>query len=251
MARRLLTPRWLALTCLALLLVVAFVWLGFWQLSRAQAFRQPSSVSDPGPVAVSTLSPPAGDLPGESVGRRVVAQGSYDAAQGFVVPHRQQDGRDGYWVVGVLRLPDGSGLCVLRGWTAAATPTPAAPPSGTVTVQGRLAGSEPADGGLAVGTSLPAGQLPAVNPVNLLDRVSYPVHDGYLVAMGQQPADPAALTPVPAQPPGADVPGFFLQHLGYVGLWWLFALFVVAFWIRLLRDDLRGERVSVTGSGPG
>jgi len=65
------------------------------------------------------------------------------------------------------------------------------------------------------------------------------------------PSDAAALTAVHADPPGTAVPGFFLQHLGYVGLWWLFALFVVAFWVRILRDELRGDAVPLVGSaGP-
>ena len=249
MSGRLLTRRWVALTLTALLLVAAFVLLGLWQLSRADAFL--GGAPDPAPVELSTLSAPTGSLPAEAVGRQVTVTGTYDAAHGFVVPDRAPDGGhgNGLWVVGLLRLPDGSGVSVARGWTATDNPDLPAVPSGTVTVTGRLVASEPADGGRAPGVPLPAGQLAAVNPVNLLDTVSYPVHDGYVVASPLSPSDSAALTAVHADPPGTAVPGFFLQHLGYVGLWWLFALFVVAFWVRILRDELRDDAVPLVGSG--
>jgi hypothetical protein len=55
---------------------------------------------------------------------------------------------------------------------------------------------------------------------------------------------------VHADPPGTAVPGFFWQHAGYVGLWWLFAVFVVAFWVRLLRDELRDDAAPLVGAEP-
>ena len=120
MTRRLLTPRWVGLTVLALVLVVAFVLLGFWQLSRAQAFL--GHAADPAPVAVQQLSPPTGLLPADAIGRRVTAAGAYDPVHALLVPNRSADGGtgDGYWALGVLRLDDGSGLLVVRGWVPSA-----------------------------------------------------------------------------------------------------------------------------------
>jgi cytochrome oxidase assembly protein ShyY1 len=250
MARRLLTPRWVLLTGVALLLVVAFVLLGFWQLSRAQAFL--AHPDDPAPLAVTALSPASGLLPADAVGRRVTATGSYDPGHALLVPDRAADGRGGagFWVVGVLRLADGSGLLVVRGWVP--DPSDASPPpTGQVTVSGRLAASEPADGGRPPGEPLADGMLAAVNPVNLLQTVPYQLHDGYVVASGEQPPGSTAPTRVHADPPGTAVPGFFWQHAGYVGLWWLFAVFVVAFWVRLLRDDLHDDGTPLVGTGAG
>ena len=248
MARRLLTPRWVGLTAVAVVLVATFVLLGFWQLSRAQAFL--AHPHDPAPVTVQTVSPAAGLLPADALGRRVTAAGSYDPAHALLVPDRSIDGGsgDGYWALGVLRLADGSGLMVVRGWVARPADAPALP-AGDVVVSGRLVASESADGG-PPGAPLPAGMLSAVNPVNLLQVVPYQVHDGYLVATAQQPPDATALTGVHADPPGTAVPGFFWQHVGYVGLWWLFAVFVVAFWVRLLRDDVQDDAASLVGAEP-
>jgi len=236
--------------CVALVLVGAFVLLGFWQLSRAQAFLGHSD--DPAPVAVTALSPATGLLPADAVGRRVTATGTYDASHPLLVADRavDGDGGPGYWVVGLLRLEDGSGLLVVRGWVADPSAAPPAP-TGQVVVSGRLAASEPADGSRPPGEPVAEGRLAAVNPVNVLQVVPYQVHDGYVVAGGEQPPAAATLTPVHADPPGTAVPGFFWQHAGYVGLWWLFALFVVAFWVRLVRDDLRDDAVPLVGTGTG
>jgi surfeit locus 1 family protein len=250
MARpRLVTRRRAGLTVLALVLVVAFVLLGWWQLSRAQAFL--GHPDDPGPVALQTMSPATGQLPGDSAGRRVTATGTYDADHPLLVPDRSADGGggDGDWVVGVLRLPDGSGLLVVRGWVAQPADVPPLP-TGEVTVSGRLADSEPPDGGRPPGEQLPSGALAGVNPVNLLQLVPYVVHDGYLVAASSHPTDSTALRPVHADPPGTAVPGFFWQHAGYVGLWWLFAVFVVAFWVRLIVDDLRDSTPPLVAAEP-
>jgi cytochrome oxidase assembly protein ShyY1 len=247
MLRRLLTPRWVGLTALALVLVAAFVLLGFWQLSRAQAFL--GHPHDPAPVPVQTVSPATGLLPADAIGRRVTATGSYDPAHALLVPDRSADGGagSGYWALGVLRLADGSGLLVVRGWVAQPGDAPALP-AGDVVVSGRLVASESADG--PPGAPLPAGTIGAVNPVALLQLVPYQVHDGYLAATGQQPPDATTLAPVHADPPGTAVPGFFWQHVGYVGLWWLFAAFVVAFWARLLRDDLQDDAAPLVGAEP-
>src|SRR5690242_1255079 len=90
LARRLATPRWLGLTLVALVLVVAFVLLGFWQLSRAQAFLGPRD--DPAAVPAQTLSPAGGQLPDEAVGRRVTATGTYDQAHPLLVADRGTGG---------------------------------------------------------------------------------------------------------------------------------------------------------------
>ncbi len=41
--KRLLTPRWIAVHLATVLLVIAFLLLGWWQLSRAEAGGNPSS----------------------------------------------------------------------------------------------------------------------------------------------------------------------------------------------------------------
>jgi cytochrome oxidase assembly protein ShyY1 len=261
MVRRLLTPRWLSIHLLALVLAVACVLLGRWQLDRAAAFHQSAS-SEPGPVPLTSLTQPQGALPGAAIGRLVTVSGTFDPAHSYLVPDREVAGRTGFWLLSVLRVPgtgtgsgsgsgSGDGVLVVRGWVAAAADAAAvAAPTSPVRVTGRLMDSEDPSGGLPAGTTLPAGQVAAASPVTLLPLVPYPLFDGYVVLRAQQPPPPAGVTLVPSPHSGNDVPGFYVQHLAYVALWWLFAAFVAFFWWRLVRDEVAGPSGRGGGAEP-
>ena len=240
MVRQLLTPRWLSIHLLALVLVGACLGLGQWQLDRAAAFqRSAGGGSEPAPVPLPSLTAPKGVLDGAVIGRLVTVSGTYDATHAFLVPDRVLDGLSGFWLLSVVRLSSGAGALVVRGWeptVAAAAADP--PPAGQVVVTGRLMDAEDPSGGLPPGTVLPPGQVPAASPVALLSLVPYQLYDGYVVLRSEQPPVAMGPTLVPSPRSGNAVPGFYLQHLAYVGLWWLFAAFVVFFWWRLVRDQV-------------
>jgi cytochrome oxidase assembly protein ShyY1 len=237
MVRRLLTPRWLAAHLLTILLVVSFAWLGHWQLDRAAEFRQSASdASEPAPVPLGSLTQVRGSLPATAMGRLVTLTGSYDAAHTYLVPGHVQGGTQGLWILSVLRLPAGPGVLVVRGWVPSASGV-VPPESGPVEVTGRLSASDDPGGGLPPGTTLPVGEVAAANPVDLLSLVPYPLYDGYVTLRTQVPQPPAGLAVVPSPRVGNNVPGFYLPHLAYVALWWLFAAFALFFWFRLVRDE--------------
>ena len=107
-----LVPTVLAAAFLALL-----VGLGSWQLGRAaekealaHAFdlraRQP-------PIAIRT-DPASPDPVGAFT--RVSARGAYDTQHQFLLDNRTRLGRAGFHVLTPLRLDDGTGLLVNRGW---------------------------------------------------------------------------------------------------------------------------------------
>jgi cytochrome oxidase assembly protein ShyY1 len=236
--RHLLSPRWLGLHVLAIALIGAFAWLGHWQLDRARELQQPTSGPDPAPVGLSSIDPASTALSQDAAGRLVTVVGHYDPAHAYLVPGRQQAGRSGYWVLNVVRLTDGTGVLVVRGWTPSARILATqAPTAGQVAITGRLQQAEPPPD--ATTSGLPAGQLGAVSPVALLSTVGFPLHDGYVVLRSQSPPALGGLELVPS-PRGqvVSVPGFYLQHLAYALLWWLFAAFTAFFWFRLVRDDL-------------
>lgn len=235
MVRRLLTRRWLGIHLVAVALVVACALLGRWQLDRAADFRT-SDRSEPAPVALQSLTQVQGSLPGAAIGRLVTVSGTYDPTHSYLVPGHQQSGRPGLWVLTVLRLPAGPGVLVVRGWVPVGSPAPA-PATGTVQVTGRVMISEDPGGGLPPGTTLPAGQVAAASPIDLLSLVPYPLYDGYVTLRSQQPAAPGSPALVPSPKVGNDVPGFYFQHVAYVALWWLFGAFVLFFWWRLVRDE--------------
>ena len=238
MLRRLTTPRWLALHLLALVMVLACVRLGFWQLDRARLSDAPPVTTNEAAVPLVSLGAAQDTLPASAAGQLVTATGTYDKTHQYLVVDRSQDGADGRWVLSVLRLAAGSGVLVVRGWVPDGTPAPA-PPPGVVSVTGRVQASEAPGGDLPIGETLPAGAIAAVSPIDLLSKVPYPLYDAYVVLTEQAPPPQAGLALVPApaeeQP---SVPGFFLQHVAYVGLWWIFGLFVIFFWWRLMRDEL-------------
>jgi cytochrome oxidase assembly protein ShyY1 len=251
MVRQLLTPRWLAIDLIAVVLVLTFGWLGHWQLDRAAAFHQSAGAAEPAPVRIDSLTSPQGALPGEAAGRLVVVAGRYDPEHSYLVPSRVVNGRSGFWLLSVLKVPTGAGVLVVRGWTptaAAAATYP--PPAGPVVVTGRLTESEDPGGGLPPGTALPAGQVAAASPVTLLSLVPYPLYDGYVVLRAQVPPSQAGIVLVPSPRTANDVPGFYFQHVAYVALWWLFAAFVLFFWWRLAVDELKPTPAQLPAAGP-
>jgi surfeit locus 1 family protein len=237
--RRLLSPTWIGLHLLMLVLVATFIWLGHWQLDRARELQQPAG-PDPAPVAIDSLDPVGSALSADAAGRLVTITGTYDPVHSYLVPGQEQAGRSGYWVLSVLRQPSGSGVLVVRGWTSDPSPAVAQSQlSGSVTVVGRLQAPQPPPDQTV---ELPPGQLAAVNPASLLTAVGFPLHDGYAILRTQTPPAAATLSLVPSpHQVSQSVPGFYFQHLAYVVLWWLFAAFTVFFWYRLMRDGLAGR----------
>jgi hypothetical protein len=93
----------------------------------------------------------------------------------------------------------------------------------------------------------------AVSPIDLLNRgVPYRLYDAYLVLTAQVPAPAAVPVLVPSpQPDVATAPGFYLQHLAYVVLWWVFGGFVLFLWWRMARDELAAGQESSPAQGAG
>jgi cytochrome oxidase assembly protein ShyY1 len=249
--RFLLTPRWLAVSVLALLAVPFCVFMGSWQLSRFQARvdQQRSAQHDESrtaaeaPVPLRTMLPStAAQVPDDGSGRVVDATGSYDTGHQFLVPERTLDGHDGFYVLTPLRV-DGSGaaLPVVRGWlpgdasAAARARTVPAAPTGRVTVTGALQYPETSEtSGVDTDGGLPSGQLGIISAASLVNVLPYPVYSGWITAT--HPAAPLKAVP-PAAPPnsGLDIKAF--QNLGYTGQWFVFAGFVVFMWFRLARRE--------------
>ncbi|MFD4959527.1 SURF1 family protein [Microbacterium sp. NPDC058389] len=116
-------PRWIGMLLLCLLVAGVFAWLGQWQLARAVQVN-------PNPPGATEEVRPIGDVaqPGEYlndplVGQRVEATGTWVAGDFLVVESRYNDGVEGYWVTGQLRLDDGEtdvagpvSVAVALGW---------------------------------------------------------------------------------------------------------------------------------------
>jgi cytochrome oxidase assembly protein ShyY1 len=250
--RFLLTPRWWAINLLALLAIPVCVFMGSWQLSRFEDRVQDHRTATEQAAAdkKEAARPLASLLPVDKAtsGKRATATGHY--GKQLLVPDRELDDRDGYYVLTMLRTDDGKALPVVRGWlpgTASAAKAPAAP-SGEVTVTGALQASEtPGDNGASAAGGLPAGQVGAISAASLVNLVPYDVYDAWVTL---DKAD-SGMTAVPASRPddsGLDLRAF--QNLGYTGEWFVFAGFVVFMWFRLLRREVEFQRDAELGILP-
>jgi cytochrome oxidase assembly protein ShyY1 len=245
--RAVLTPRWLGLHTLLVGLLVAFGALGHWQLDRAREEAKPRSGADKPTIALVDLVDPAGSVPPSQIGRRVTASGVYDPAHQLLVTGRTLRGQAGYWVLTPLRTDTGAAVMVVRGWVANPRDPAVRTPSGTVEVTGRLQPAEPLGGPAAE----PETQITSITTTDLIQRLPYDIYDGYVVLSAQSPAAGPAPARVEAPLRAAPRSTFPLQNAAYAVQWWVFGLFALAFWWRMVRDTLRrtapptGDKVAV------
>jgi cytochrome oxidase assembly protein ShyY1 len=246
MLRAAVRPRMLALLVLMLAAAAVCARLGVWQLERAHVRAQGDE-----PVAARETTVPLGDVlqpqtsfRGDLVDRRVAVSGTYEADGQLLVSGRVVDGLPVYLILTPLRVTagdatGGSGRAVLpvvRGWVT--SPDDAATlvaPVGEVAVTGYLQASE-ASGAL----DADAGTTDALSSAQLVNLWGGPIYAGYLALADSDPAQPAGLTPLPAPVPD-DGDGWDLRNLGYAGQWWIFGLFALGLWVRLVRDEAQGE----------
>lgn len=237
MYRFLLTPRWLGYAALALLGVVVFLALGTWQFDRSRRVTLPVEAAVPGaavhPIAEILTGPAVG---GDSAGRLVSVTGAWDAVHQATLPDQVVGGRTGREVVTPLRRADGPALLVVRGFVPDGGAVPA-PPAGPVTVTGWLAGSQAVP---AVPAPTGSGQVGAVAAALFVNRVGYPLVDGYL---GMTRADPGAsaagLSAVPLPGGGVRTVAWDWQNLGYAIQWNVFAIGAVAVLVIAARQHAR------------
>ena len=259
MYRFLLTPRWWGINLFVVLAIPFCVFMGTWQLGRFEDRVQSHEEAEKRPDPSTRAAKPLDSLlpvDTETSGSPATATGTY--AEQFLVPGRELDDRDGFYVLNLLRTDSGKALPVVRGWlpgTAGRTEVPAAP-TGTVTVTGDLQASENAgtDGVHSEG-GLPEGQLGMISAASLVNLVPYDVYDAWVTlqepeagaaggtAKGEGANGASALKPVPAEAPqgsGLDLKAF--QNLGYTGEWFVFGGFVLFMWFRLLRREAEAAR---------
>ncbi|WP_369272499.1 SURF1 family protein [Streptomyces sp. R11] len=252
MYRFLLTPRWWGINVFVLLAIPFCVFMGSWQLSRFEARVEDhrSAGEQAAENKQEAARPLAELLPVDkaTVGKQVTASGRY--GKQLLVPDRELDGKQGYYVLTLLHTDDGKTLPVVRGWRPGDADSAAIPaaPSGEVTVTGALQASEvPGENGVPAQGGLPSGQTGAISAASLVNLVPDDVYDAWVTL---NKAD-SGMKPVPVAAPndtGLDLKAF--QNLGYTGEWFVFAGFVVFMWFRLLRREAEFARDAELGLLP-
>lgn len=259
-----LSFRWILLTSLVTLAVLAMVRLGLWQVDRlhekqaANALltaRQSEPVTDAAvlvPVAASTEA-----IDGV-LKRPVSVTGTYQVADQVLIRNRSNNSAPGFWVITPILTGDGTAIAVNRGWIPitvgdGASPDRYAPPAGTVTVTGFVERSEHAQG---LEVADPAeGHLSTLSFVDLerlQKQVPYRLHPAWVQLRDQQPPQPDALPVAVKLAPLDEGP-----HLNYAGQWFIFAaLTCVVFPMSMRRAarsreaKARAAREAVVGGDP-
>lgn len=220
-------PKWIVGHVLALVAIVGFVNLGFWQL------RRHDERSNTNAVMSERLSLPArsltelvaelGEDPELLEFRLAEASGRYLPSEEVILQARTLDGRSGHDVLTPLLVGDRA-VIVDRGWVPIDASDPpvagAEPPSGEATVIGIL---RPGQVRRGLGPVDPeTGELERVSRVDigrLQQQIEPELYPFYLLLQEQSPAQAASL-PVPQDPPRPDAG----PHLSYAVQWFVFAV---------------------------
>ena len=234
MYRFLLSAKWIGAFLLCVLAALVCVRLAHWQerrLEEKQAINASidrARTADPIPArkALSTHEQPTH--------RRqytlVWATGQYDVTKQVMVRNQSLNSDIGFDVLTPLRTDDGRTLWVVRGWIRAsagsATQIPKIPdpPSGTVTVVGRI---KRPDTGATEAITLEGQPLVSRITLHQLRSSGQPAYEAYIQMVSEKPSatDTTTLTTFPA-PDDLDE-GI---HIAYAIQWYLFAVgFVIGF----------------------
>lgn len=254
-----LRPRWLLSHLLVAALIATMIGAMFWQVDRLGQ-RQDRNAritarTDLGVVSIDELVP--ADFDAADVDllefRRVEATGEFSRGDEVLVRNRSLNGAPGTWALTPLRLDDGRGLVVNRGWLPAAIKpdddrAEVDPPDGIVTVVGYLRLSE-----VATGFQVPdpaAGRLASLARPDIA-RLDQQV-DASLLPVWLQvesfagPADTDRGLPAQLElPPLSDGP-----HRGYAMQWAIFSLIGLIGYPMILRRvaTTRAKERSVAAS---
>ena len=251
MLKTALKPRWIAGLVFALVLSAVFVLLSQWQLSRSAQHEPPapSSIEEVKPL-VDVLQP-GGFFPGSVSDQMVSATGTYDPGKQVLVEGRLYNNQKGFWIVSAFAVDDaptlkGAGassrtwIPVARGWVADAAQA-GPPPSGTLTLTGRLIPSEAPVPNVDAGP----GRASAVSTAELINSWDVSSYPGFIAATSEVAGgvsvplgDNVKALNIPPQPPAEQIN--WLNHF-YAVDWVVFAGFSVFIWWRLVRDDYRRD----------
>ena len=245
-----LRPQWLGMLLLCLVVAGVFAWLGQWQLSRAIDTDPPPPGATEEVRPLADVADPGEYLPEPLVGQRVTVDGFWMPGNFLVVESRFNDGVEGYWVTGQLRLAETdepTSLAVALGWAPTLDEAQAAaeqldrrassPVKTPATVTGRLISDEgpvppPEDADPQTMTRMsPAALLGQWTDVDGVD-----VYRPYVASESAPPPLDDIDSPAPDESSTVNWLNIF-----YAAEWAIFAGFAFYLWYRLARDAWEKE----------
>ena len=217
-------------TIAALAAVAVSLAAGQWQerrLHAKEALRaQFDAATREAPVALASVS---ADTDWAALRYRpVVAAGEFIAARQILIDNKVHAGRAGYHVVTPMALPGGRTVLVDRGWipqgaSRSAVPS-ATPPSGPVSVRGRLA--LPSEGYVELRAEAPVGSVwQNLDPKRFAAATGLDVLPAVVEASDAPALDDGLVRDWPAPDFGVET------HRIYRFQWYAFALLAAGLWI--------------------
>ncbi len=192
----LLRPGWIALA----LVVVGFAYLCFtvlapWQLGKntttSRENRQINASLSADPVALTSVLPHQDSSAPDAQWRRVTATGRFVADKQVLARLRVVEGDPAFQVLVPFAVEGGPTVLVDRGYVrpegASRVPPIAAPPTGTVTLEGRLRDSETAPADKQPLTEQGFRQVYAIDTGQVSQLVGVPLTGSYVQLSADQP----------------------------------------------------------------
>jgi len=238
-----LRGRWIAMLMLCLLVAGVFAWLGQWQLGRAvdTAPQDPGATEQVRPL--SDVLEPGEYLAEPLVGQKVETEGRWIPGDFIVVSSRFNDGVQGYWVTGQLRVDDRTSIAVAVGWAPdresaddAAARLDADADGGSIAISGRIISDE----GPVLPTRDDPDRLDRMSTAALLSRwhdiEQLDVYRPYLASTTAEAGLVDISSPAPEE--GSSVNWL---NIFYAVEWAIFAGFAFYLWYRLAKDAWERE----------
>ena len=204
-------------------LAAAFVFLGMWQLDRANELQESKKIIPDSTIyQLADLASPATSLDSRNVGKKVQLRGNYILT--FRAPNQTDLAeRRSDWEVALMQVDEKSAILVLRGYWKDRLVEPQVAMSTGVDLQGVLQPRQFED----VARNAP-GVISRLDSSVIVSLTDLDLYDGFLLATQESVSDgPIIRDRVELAPPESKVGGYYWQHISYVIIWWLMAAIVL------------------------
>lgn len=206
-----------------LTLAAAFVFLGMWQLDRANELQDSKKITvDSKIYQLSDLATPATSLDSRNVGKKVELRGNYILT--FRAPNQTDlADRRSDWEAALMQVDEKSAILVLRGYWKDRLVEPQIAMSTGVVLQGTVRPRQFED----VARNAP-GVISRLDSSVIVSLTDFDLYDGFLLATSENVNEgPIIRDRIELAPPESKVGGYYWQHISYVVIWWLMAAIVL------------------------
>ena len=206
-----------------LTLAAAFVFLGMWQLDRANELQDSKKITvDSKIYQLSDLATPATSLDSRNVGKKVELRGNYILT--FRAPNQTDlADRRSDWEAALMQVDEKSAILVLRGYWKDRLVEPQIAMSTGVVLQGTVRPRQFED----VARNAP-GVISRLDSSVIVSLTDFDLYDGFLLATSESVNEGSIIRDrIELAPPESKVGGYYWQHISYVVIWWLMAAIVL------------------------